>query len=270
MKANLKIAAWLLVAFAVLIAASWWLNVVSADWFTAIATVLLAIAAFFTIIRDELRRWIRHPSFGIVFAPQSPDCQQISTEFLRHQIVEVRGGQRVLEQADRADAHYVRARVKNMGDLGAEDVEVSVLEVRRRGDADGTFRPVPMGTPWNLIWAHQNGGHVLRRLPVGAERHIDLGHVFDPAKRPVMAGEDLAAGDPTVTLFCLAFFVKSNTQEYLLRPGVYEIDFRVYAANAHPSAVFTFHLEHKEGGSEMKIRCTQTGWVCGSRRRADG
>jgi hypothetical protein len=145
---------------------------------------------------------------------------------------------------DRADVHYLRARVKNVGNLGAEDVEVSVLEVRRRGDADGTPRPVPMSTPWNLIWAHQNGGHVLRHLPVGAERHIDLGHVIDPAKRPAMAGEDLAAGDPNETVFCLAFFVKSNTQEYLLRPGVYEIDFRIYAANAHPSAIFTFHLEH--------------------------
>ena len=245
MTSNLKIAAGLLVAFAALIAVSWWLNLVRADWFTAIATLLLAIAAFFTIIRDEVRRWIRRPSFGIVFAPQSPDCNQISTEFRTRQIVEDLQGQRILEQQDRADVHYVRARVKNVGNLGAEDVEVSVLEVRRRGDADNTLRPIPMGTPWNLIWAHQQGGHVLRRLPVDAERHIDLGHVVDPARRQAMTGENLPGSDPNATLFCLAFFVKSNTQEYLLRPGIYEIDFRVYAANAHPSAIFTFHLDHK-------------------------
>jgi len=161
MKANLKIAAGSLVALAALIAVSWRLNLVSADWFTAIATLLLAVAAFFTIIRDELRRWIRHPSFGIVFSPRSPDCHEISAEFLTRQVVEDLQGERVLELTDQADVHYVRARVKNVGDLGAEDVEVSVLEVRRRGDADGAPRPIPMGTPWNLIWAHQNGGHVL-------------------------------------------------------------------------------------------------------------
>ncbi len=48
-----------------------------------------------------------------------------------------------------------------------------------------------------------------------------------------------------MTLFCLAFFVKSNTAEYLLPPEEYEIDFRVFAANAKPSAVFTFHLNHR-------------------------
>lgn len=30
--------------------------------------------------------------------------------------------------------------------------------------------------------------------------------------------------------------------EYLLSPGEYEIDFQVFAANANPSAVFTFRL----------------------------
>ena len=49
-----------------------------------------------------------------------------------------------------------------------------------------------------------------------------------------------------MTLFCLALFVKSNTREYLLPPGQeYEIDFQVFAANAKPSAVFTFHLNLK-------------------------
>ena len=102
-----------------------------------------------------------------------------------------------------------------------------------------------MGTPWNLIWAHINS-HVLPRLPVGSERHIDIGHVVDPEKRGLIPGEDRQNSDPLKTLFCLALFVKSNTTEYLLSPAEeYEIDFRVFAGNAKPSAIFTFHLNHR-------------------------
>ena len=43
-----------------------------ADWFTAIATIALAVAAFYTIVRDELQTWFRRPEFGIVFFPRSP------------------------------------------------------------------------------------------------------------------------------------------------------------------------------------------------------
>jgi ABC-type nickel/cobalt efflux system permease component RcnA len=75
MNANLKIAVGLFVAFAALIAVSWRLNLVTADWFTAIATLLLAITAFFTIIRDELRRWIRGPEK----APRIPAPIRIET-----------------------------------------------------------------------------------------------------------------------------------------------------------------------------------------------
>src|SRR5260221_13683356 len=105
MKENLKVAAWVFVAFVVLIAVSWRLNLVSPDWFTAIATLLLEIAAFFTIVRDELRRWIRHPSFDVIFVPRRPDCNLISTEFSSRQIVEDLEGERVLERTDNANVH---------------------------------------------------------------------------------------------------------------------------------------------------------------------
>jgi hypothetical protein len=137
-----------------------------------------------------------------------------------------------------AETHYVRARIKNIGNLGAEDVEVSVLAVRRK-NATGQFDLVPMGTPWNLVWAHgqtQAIPHVLPRLPVSSERHIDIGHVVEPAMRSSIPGEDRPGTNPNQTLFCLAFFVKSNTYEYLLDPGEYEIDFRIFSANARASA----------------------------------
>ena len=169
--------------------------------------------------------------------PGRPDCNRIRQDRF------ARTPAGVDVKIDSAETHYVRARIHNVGEAGAEDVEVSIVQVRRR-DADHVFRPIPLGTPWNLLWAHLNS-HVLPRLPVGSQRQIDIGHVMDPKKRGSFS-EDRDGSDPSMTLFCLALFVKSNTREYLLPPGQeYEIDFQVFAANAKPSAVFTFHLNLK-------------------------
>ncbi len=100
-----------------------------------------------------------------------------------------------------------------------------------------------MSTPWNFTWKDIQSDF-LPRLPVGSERHFDIGHVVDPKRRSQIQGEDKPGSDPSKTLFCLAFFVKSNTLEYLLDPGKYEIDFKVFSANAKPSPVFTFRLTH--------------------------
>jgi hypothetical protein len=204
---------------------------ISPEWLTAIATVGLAATAFFTIFRDEIRQFFRRPKFAVNFEPGLPDCQCVRLDsylgpYKRHS----------------AETHCVRARVKNVGEVGAANVEVSVVEVRRKG-ADGNFRSMPMGTPWNLVWAHI-GSHVVSRLPVESERHIDIGHVIDPKARKPVPGEDKPGSDQLKTLFSLAFFVQSNTYEYLLDPGEYQIDFQVFASNASASSVFTFHLNH--------------------------
>ncbi|MGB8802706.1 MAG: hypothetical protein WCC97_18660 [Candidatus Acidiferrales bacterium] len=209
----------------------------SPEWLTAIGTLGLAIVAFVTIFRDQIREWVRHPEFEVEFEPGWPDCNRIRLDFQRT----VHVGATIQNFVASAETHWIRARVKNIGKMGAEDVEVSVTQVRRRG-ADRVFRSVPMNTPWNLAWKDMSS--VLPRLPVGGVRHIDIGHVVDPAARNQILGEDRSGSDPTLTLFSLAFASKSNTGEYLLEPGEYEIDFQIFAANANPSRIFTFSLNH--------------------------
>ena len=209
----------------------------SAEWISALGTLGLALVAFVTIFRDQIREWVKHPEWQIEFAPHSPDCNRIRLDFQLpdHPLtgIQFRGS---------AETHWIRVRIKNVGKAGAEDVEVSVTEVRHKG-ADRVFQPMPMSTPWNLSWKDMSNW-VLPRLPVGSERHIDIGHVVDPKVRNSIPGEDRQGSDPEATLFCLAFTVKSNTCEYLINPGEYEIDFRIFAANAKPSSVFTFSLNH--------------------------
>lgn len=209
---------------------------ISPEWLTTIATVGLALTAFFTIFRDEIRHYFRHPKFSVNFKPGLPDCQRVRLD------VHATTPQGGVIKVHSAETHYVRARVHNVGEVGAENVEVSVVEVRRRG-ADGNDQAMPMGTPWNLTWAHI-GSHVLPQLPVGSERHIDIGHLVDPESRGPIPSENKPGVDASRTLFSLAFFVQSNTLEYLLDPGEYQIDFRVFASNAPPSTVFTLFLNH--------------------------
>jgi hypothetical protein len=140
--------------------------------------------------------------------------------------------------------HYVRFRIFNSGKAAARDVEVAVTSVKKR-NAAGDSVPLNMGTPWNLLWAHYNQ-HVLPQLPVQAERHITIGHIVDPAERPRIRGEDDPSRSlpPGQTLFCLEFFVRSNTLEYLLDPGEYEIRLQVSAANSRPREL-SVYLNHR-------------------------
>ncbi len=208
------------------------------EWVTAGSTVVLALVAFVAIFGDEIKKYIWHPEWKVNFQASRPDCNRIRVDFGRLDQTKAMA----TAVNDSAQTHYIRARVENMGKVGATDIEVTVTEVRSRG-ADHKFHAIQMGTPWDLTWAHLPS-EVLSRLPVGGQRHIDIGHVVDPHKRSLMLGEDRPDSNHAATLFCLAFFVKSNTGEYLLDPGEYEIDFRVFAGNAKPSVTFTFHLNH--------------------------
>jgi hypothetical protein len=171
----------------------------------------LAIVAFAGIFTDQIRDWIRYPEWNVNFQPSHPDCNRIRTDI--RSTVQTGTGIEIQTIAS-AETHYVRVRIQNAGKVGAQDVEVSVLQVRHKGTADGVFKPMAMITPWSLTWAHFPS-HVLARLPVDGERHIDIGHVLDPEKRSAFSDEDRPESDHPKTLFCLAFFVKANTGEYL-------------------------------------------------------
>jgi len=201
------------------------------QWLTAIATVLLAVIAVVSIFRGEIRAWLRHPDFEPRFLASQPDCHRVPLRW------------RLESSSGEALVHYVRCRVRNTGKVAAKDVEVTVTEVRRK-DAAGTFRIQRLATPWNLLWSHYNS-HVLPQLPPETERHITVGHVVDPQQRSQIPYEDdpNRSLGPNATLFCLEVFVKSNTLEYLLDPGEYEIVLEVAAANAWPK-IFTFQLNH--------------------------
>lgn len=195
----------------------------SPEWVTAFSSITLVLVAVLLILRDEIRKWILQPTFEVRFQRENPDCHRVPL-----------GSYPV---------HYIRCRIYNSGRVAAQNVEVAVVGVRKK-DANGTFQNYPMATPWPLLWSHHNN-HVLSQIPRLAERHITLGHVMEPKDRihiPVPSEND-PKHSQTDTLFVLEVFVRSNTLEYLLPPGEYEIKVQVAASNAKPKT-FLFHLNH--------------------------
>lgn len=205
----------------------------SPEWVSAIASIIMALAAAGAILRDEIRKLIFRPRFSIIFQPSQPDCRLVPLAF------------RTGATTEKIKMHSIRCRIKNNSvRTAAHDVEVSVIGVFQK-DATGKFQRFPMGTPWNLTWPYHDNSHVLNSLPPDTERHIQIGHIIDPRQRRGLPVED----DPVrnlqldQTLFCLGFFVKSNTLEYLLNPGQYQLRIQVSSTNAKPKR-FTFNLNH--------------------------
>lgn len=113
---------------------------VTAEGLTAIGTLALAIVALYTILRARPRELYWRPEWGVRFVPGRPDCNRISQDLFARAPVGVK------IKLDSAETHYVRARIHDVSRVGADDVEVSVVEVRKRG-ADHVFTPIPLGTP---------------------------------------------------------------------------------------------------------------------------
>src|SRR6478609_5028889 len=102
---------------------------ISSEWVTAVATIVLAFVAFAAIFTDQIREWIRHPEWKINFQPSHPDCNRIRLDI--RSTVETEKGIETQTIAS-AETHYVRARVHNVGKVGAQDAEVAVLQVRQK------------------------------------------------------------------------------------------------------------------------------------------
>jgi hypothetical protein len=190
------------------------------DWLIAFGTIAVAIAAVF---QDKIRSWLTRPKLEASIDVEPPDCHKTSMVARSPQ------GQVI----DRTDCYYFRIRVKNSGNQRAEYVEVYAAEVLKKQD-DDTFKRLDSFAPMNLVWSHV----VKPFFPAisrNMEKHCDLGHIIEPAKR-VDFGEDSPqlAIPATRTFFCLETEVKPFHMGHLLPPGQYHLKLVIAAANAKP------------------------------------
>ncbi len=197
----------------------------SAIWpnpITAVGTVLAAVAAVvFGIGGHEVRALFFKPDLDVTIDLKPPDSILIQTQVSNPQTGRLLGY---------LPTFYYRLRVNNRGNACASEIEVRLLELRKR-DAAGHFVPEQSFLPLNLTWSHV-GRVVLPSIHSGLFHNCDLLHIVENN-----ALGRSAYPDPTQFMF--------NTQVQptpvgpgvwpTLKPvGVYELDLVAYGANADP------------------------------------
>ena len=190
-------------------------------WLTAIGTLAVAFRALFlSPIREKLRR----PKLEVLFNFEPPDCHL--TTMAKQDLVKV--GERSAQTWVTSDCYYFRIRIKNYGKTSAESVEVfahTLLKYEK-----GSLIRVNDFLPMRLKWSHVNKP-VFNTLAPQMEKHCDIGHILDPAKRIAFMFESHPKFDSKSAIFSFDLEVRPYTYSHLIAPGTYRLVLLIGASN---------------------------------------
>jgi hypothetical protein len=188
-----------------------------ADWFVAGGTVVLAAVAVF---QDTIRGWFYRPDFRVSIKTEPPDC--VAVPFHRTDGTFV------------AHSIYLRARIENIGNVTAKNVEVYAKALQRQR-LDKTWEPVAAFPPMNLKWA-DIGLMYFPSIAPEMSKHCDIAHISDPARRQLL-NEEVPRLGLTAQQASLAFDVVAvpNHRGHIVGPGDYRLEIIVAAENARPT-----------------------------------
>lgn len=191
-----------------------------------IAAGVAVVTSILALLKDMIMEAINRPRLVVRFLPYDKrDCH--ATDFRDRKTGAVL-----------AKAHYFRLRIENVGWRTADDVEVTLEEVKRlktgRFSIDSNFMPL------KLLWSHWRGARYEISIPPDAYRHCDFGFIVEPTATvgtlpPTENGE---------LLFWFDVFTRPNTGRTSLLPGRYQITVSAFGKNVGRSSL-TVELEWK-------------------------
>lgn len=172
------------------------------------------VTGIFALFKDHIIDIINGPILKIELYPYDKrDCH--ATKF-----TDIGTGQVV------AATHYFRVRIVNYGWRTAEDVEVTLEEVKR--DNNGRFELDTDFMPLRLFWSHWRESKFSLSIPSGFYRHCDLGFIIDPnSKRTPLPPQENGN-----VLFWFDVFPRPNTGRTSLLPGDYQVLLSAFGNNA--------------------------------------
>ena len=179
----------------------------SPDVLAAIGTIAAVIVAIFN---ESFWNWYRRPKLDMSIRLRSPDCYK--TLFVNKTIRE------------RIERYSFRLAVTNRGRKRADDAEIYVAELSKKGD-DGTFYRFQGFPPMDLMWSHVQ--RPFQSIAPGMTRHCDLGHIDGPATGPEAMEFDL---DHTAT-FVFDLEAPLHASGATLGTGTYHAKVFLGAAN---------------------------------------
>lgn len=203
---------WFLVGLAVAayaaVAASalcYWTRLTPAVAVPLLSAGVAVVTGLIVLTKDAIAGAINSPKLKIQFFPYDKrDCH--ATAFRNSKT-----------GAIVAKTHYFRVRIENIGWRTAEEVEVTLEEVKRF--REGKFIVDTDFMPLRLYWSHWRQNRYELPIPAGAYRHCDLAFVLDPASQN--------PPEPPVennkVLFWFDVILRPNTGRTSLLPGKYQI-----------------------------------------------
>lgn len=207
---------------------------------TAWVTLLLAFitlgAVLVALFQERIRARLNRTELQVEVRTEPPYClkiplhRQVPCEVVDETTGQPTSGIRVFAFGN----YHCRIAVRNTGKTSATDVEVFVAELREQ-QADGAFVRSPSFIPMNLKWANVLEPFMPRILP-DMYRFCDVAHVVSPSDRRHLPYEHRTwpEVDESKCILSLVTEVTPTSLSHLLRPGRYELDLRVAAANAGP------------------------------------
>jgi hypothetical protein len=145
--------------------------------------------AFLTLFGNRLISWRNRPIIEVVFDNEEPGCSVATPAWLVDRKGEVltdeRGNPRTMQQ------HYLRLKIKNVGNSAAKDVSVCVLHIAYRagGTGERTFAEEVFDLKLSLT-----GDRSVFNLASRGHRFVDFVHVQQEGKRSTELAFDFVKG----------------------------------------------------------------------------
>jgi hypothetical protein len=198
----------------------WWMGLspsTLAQWVGAVATSAAVVVALF---KDQIFRYWRRPKLGIRISPEPPD-----TVFSPMGVSDDQG------KLQWWKSYWLRLWVENHGKDRAEQVQVFVSKVSKRG-ANDKYDSIRDFVPMNLRWSNGRDWRNpeifapgISPTPLG--KHCDFCSISDP-ENP----QDELPGYKGQCVATLQLEVFPSANRHRLPPGDYILEVIVGAANA--------------------------------------
>lgn len=195
-----------------------------AQWVSGIATTLAVIVALF---RDPIRGWWNKPDLKVTCTAEVPETVRVRTTVWEGKWPGGGGG-----RWD-GDCYFVRIKVENKGRTRAEKIQVSALNLAKRG-LDNKFVDLRTTLPFNMRWSNGPPNAPVTVLD-GISREMwafcDIVSICDPTN-PYQRRPTATSVGATVGQLQLEFDLPDEWR--FLAPGTYQLTLRIAAANAAP------------------------------------
>jgi hypothetical protein len=198
------------------------------------------------LFKDAFLAWRRKPTLEATCGKQTP--WTVRTPIIVHS-----GGQVLWN----GDCYFVRVKIENTGKTRAKKVQVSALNLSKRG-ADNNFEDIPTILPLSMKWSNSppaGPASTLDGISPKMAAFCDIVSLCDPAnqhqRKPIGA-------PPNTTIGQLQLEVDPLTDSHLLLPGTYRLTLRIAGANVKPidkTFVFTHTGTWMRDDAEMRRDC---------------